>query len=369
VRPLVAFIAALATLALALCPRLASAHEVGISRGEYTLDGLTLKAHLVFSQRELIGFAPALDVDASGALTAPEMAAGREIFEREVIQRIVVLSNGSPCPGTLVDAALLEGDGLAIVGKYACPARPAFLSVDLQLLEDMSLGHRHVAHVEAGTSVIDAVAHRRATRFDAPVGVPRATETAEVSSAPELGSVLSSFFTSGIEHILLGLDHLAFLFGLILLGGRTRALLTMITAFTVAHSITLALAVLGVWAPSPSIVEPAIALSVAYVGVENWLVKDGEKRWRITFPFGLVHGFGFAGALGQIELPSASIPPALVAFNLGVEAGQLAVLAVTLPIVLYARKSAWFRDKGVRALSLGLTVAGCVWFVLRVTGA
>lgn len=365
---LLRFAATLATLAFALWPSRAFAHEVGVSRGEYTLDGVTLKAHLVFSRRELLGFLPTLDGDADGALTAPELSAGRGAFEREVLPRVVVLSNGSPCPGTLVDLALLEEDGLALDAKFACPARPAFLSFDLPLLEELSLGHRHVAHVEAGTTVIDAVAHRRAPRFDAPVGVAGGT-AASPPAEPALGSVLTSFFTSGIEHILLGLDHLAFLFGLILLGGRARALITMITAFTVAHSVTLALAVLGVWAPSPSIVEPAIALSVAYVGVENWLVKDGSKRWRITFPFGLVHGFGFAGALGEIALPSARIPPALVAFNLGVEAGQLAVLAVALPVVLCARKNAWFRDKGVRVLSLGLTVAGCVWFVLRVTGA
>lgn len=171
---------------------------------------------------------------------------------------------------------------------------------------------------------------------------------------------------SGIEHILLGIDHLAFLFGLVLLGGRLRPILLMVTAFTVAHSITLALAVLGVWTPSPDIIEPMIALSVAYVGVENWFVKDAEKRWRITFPFGLVHGFGFAGALGEIALPSSQVPIALVTFNLGVEAGQVAVLAAVLPIVLYARKKEWFRVGGVKALSALVVVAGGFWFVTRV---
>src|SRR5262249_14935447 len=114
------------------------------------------------------------------------------------------------------------------------------------------------------------------------------------------------------------------------------------------------------------IVEPAIALSIAYVGVENFFVKDAGGRWRITFPFGLVHGFGFAGALAEIALSRAEIPRALLAFNLGVEAGQLGVLAIVLPLIVVARKKPWFRDRGVKLLSAAIAGAGVLWFVLRV---
>jgi hypothetical protein len=141
-----------------------------------------------------------------------------------------------------------------------------------------------------------------------------------------------------------------------------------VTAFTIAHSISLASAVLGVWAPSSRIVEPAIALSIAYVGIENFFVKDASKRWRITFPFGLIHGFGFAGALQEIALPRASVPSALLSFNLGVEAGQLAVLAVLLPLVLFLRGRTWFEPRGVQILSGAVAVAGGIWFVSRVIG-
>jgi hydrogenase/urease accessory protein HupE len=170
----------------------------------------------------------------------------------------------------------------------------------------------------------------------------------------------------GIEHILTGYDHLVFILGLVLARARLRALLSVITAFTVAHSITLALAVLGVWAPSSRIVEPAIALSIAYVGVENFFVKDASKRWRITFPFGLIHGFGFAGALREIALPRSAVPAALVSFNLGVEAGQLAVLAVLLPLLFLLRGRTWFEPLGVRLVSGAVAVAGGIWFVARV---
>jgi len=121
----------------------------------------------------------------------------------------------------------------------------------------------------------------------------------------------------GVQHIVTGYDHLAFLLGLLLLGGRVRTLVAILTAFTVAHSITLALAVLRVVSLSPGFVEPAIALSIAYVGVENLFVTDARKRWRITFPFGLLHGFGFAGALTALDLPRAQLPSALFGFNLG----------------------------------------------------
>jgi hypothetical protein len=169
----------------------------------------------------------------------------------------------------------------------------------------------------------------------------------------------------GIEHILTGADHLVFLFGLILVGGRWRSLVGVVTAFTLAHSVTLALAALSVVAPSPRLVEPAIALSIAYVGVENLFVKDASKRWRITFPFGLVHGFGFAGALRAVALPRAQLPAALVAFNLGVEAGQLAVLSLALPLTVALRGAPWFGARGARTLSVAIAIGGAVLFVMR----
>ena len=102
------------------------------------------------------------------------------------------------------------------------------------------------------------------------------------------------------------------------------------------------------------------------MGVENLFVKDANKRWRITFPFGLVHGFGFAGALREIALPRAQIPVALVSFNLGVEAGQLGVLAIALPVLLAARRAPAFRDRGTKLASLAIAFAGMVWFVVRI---
>jgi hydrogenase/urease accessory protein HupE len=230
--------------------------------------------------------------------------------------------------------------------------------VNLGFLTDLSQGHRHMAFVESGASGAQIAF------------ASQPTLTIPASDTPAPAAHDTSFFAlfrMGIEHILTGYDHLLFLFGLILVGGKVRSLVGVVTAFTVGHSISLALATLGVWSPGASLVEPAIALSIAIVGVENFFLTDASRRWRITLPFGLIHGFGFAGALTEISLPRARIPAALLGFNLGVEAGQLAVLTVVLPLILLAHRYERFRDRGVKALSALIVIAGLVWFVQRIT--
>ncbi|WP_210485724.1 HupE/UreJ family protein [Microvirga antarctica] len=162
--------------------------------------------------------------------------------------------------------------------------------------------------------------------------VPRATIPAEQSSS----GVAATYLWLGIEHILLGYDHLVFVLGLILLSSSTRRLVMAITAFTAAHSITLAAAVLGVVHVPPRPVEAMIALSIAFVALEIIRARQGHIGiaarfpWVVAFAFGLLHGFGFAGALSEIGIPEGHIPLALLFFNLGVEAGQLLFVAAVL---------------------------------------
>jgi hypothetical protein len=262
------------------------------------------------------------------------------------------------CPGALDRALASEGDGgVAFLVRYTCGGAAGQLALSMPMLGRLSLGHRHMARVF------------RAGHAETRVLEPgHATWTLARAGAGGARGMAWSMLKLGVEHILTGFDHLVFLLGLILVGGRLRALVGVITAFTIAHSITLALAALSLFAPSPRLVEPAIALSIAYVGVENLFVKDASKRWRITFPFGLVHGFGFAGALREIALPRAQVPIALVSFNLGVEFGQLAVLAVALPLVLTVRNAEWFGDRGVKAASVAIALGGGALFVARLAG-
>jgi hydrogenase/urease accessory protein HupE len=170
-------------------------------------------------------------------------------------------------------------------------------------------------------------------------GAPRATIPAGQSG----WSVAAAYLQLGVEHILLGVDHLLFVLALILIAPNTRQLVMAITAFTVAHSVTLAAATLGLVNVPPPPVEAAIALSIAFVALEIIRARDGESGiaakapWIVAFAFGLLHGFGFAGALSEIGLPAGHIPVALLFFNVGVEIGQLLFVAVVLSLAALAR--------------------------------
>ncbi len=351
-----------------LLPAIARAHAIGLSSGDYRADAMSVKGSLTFARGEMASLVASLDENHDGHVTAAEVSGHRAELEEKVLRRVSVRRQSTACAASILDAALTEQDGLVLVGRWTCTAKEGPFDVELLWLDDVARGHRHIAHVSSGETPRDEILFGTQRAFSMMAG--GALQAKEESSSfgaggPTTTSVLS-FLRMGIEHILTGYDHLVFVLGLVLARARLRSLLMTVTAFTVAHSVTLALAVLGVWSPSSRLIEPAIALSIAYVGIENLFVRDADKRWRITFPFGLIHGFGFAGALQEIEIPRGKLVPALAAFNLGVEAGQLAVLALVLPLILLLRKYAWFEARGVRITSSLVAGAGLVWFVARV---
>lgn len=181
-------------------------------------------------------------------------------------------------------------------------------------------------------------------------------------------AVIRTFVPAGIHHILIGPDHILFLIGLLLLGGGWKALLKIVTAFTIGHSITLSLAALNILTPSPSIIEPAIALSIVFVGADN-LVRGGGRDVRalIALTFGLVHGFGFANVLREFGLPREALGWSLFSFNIGVEIGQLfIVLLVATALVVVRRRSEMIGTRVAFAGSLVVIAAGTYWFVQRV---
>ncbi|MCZ8322328.1 MAG: HupE/UreJ family protein [Novosphingobium sp.] len=216
----------------------------------------------------------------------------------------------------------------------------------------------------------------------APLGRPVQTmrlvpgdSTFTVAAVPDRWQVARTYFVIGVEHILLGFDHLLFVVALVLLLQRGWAVVTAATAFTIAHSITLVGTTLGLFGLPQAPVEAVIALSIVFLAVEIVKVRPGEPRlserlpWVVAFLFGLLHGFGFAGALREIGLPETDVPMALLTFNLGVEAGQLAIIALAMLILNGLRQ---FAPRALRptvmASTYGIGAISSFWFIERVWG-
>ena len=186
---------------------------------------------------------------------------------------------------------------------------------------------------------------------------------------PSRLDVIRQYLVLGFTHIVpYGFDHILFVLGIFLLTTKLRPMLAQVTAFTIAHSITLGLTIYGVVSVSSRIVEPAIALSIAYVAIEN-VVTSELKPWRvaIVFAFGLLHGMGFAGVLREMGLPRSEFLTALITFNVGVEFGQLAVIASAFLLVAYwHRTKPWYRGRFVVPASVAIAAAGVFWTVQRI---
>jgi hydrogenase/urease accessory protein HupE len=182
-------------------------------------------------------------------------------------------------------------------------------------------------------------------------------------------AVFTAFTLSGIHHIAIGPDHVLFVVGLLLLGGTLTRLLAIVTAFTVGHSITLALATLGIFSPPARIIEPAIALSIVYVGADNLLAgaKGRDVRAWVALAFGLIHGFGFASVLRETGLPDRALGLSLFSFNLGVEIGQAAiVIVVASALALIRKRNATIVRRIATVGSIAVIVAGAFWFFERI---
>jgi len=177
------------------------------------------------------------------------------------------------------------------------------------------------------------------------------------------------FIKSGIEHIIpKGLDHILFVLGLFFSSLILGTLLWQVTAFTLAHTITLALAILGFVQAPVDIVEPLIALSIVWVAVENCVFKQTNKWWRpvVVFSFGLLHGLGFAVVLSEYGLPKNNFVPSLLAFNIGVELGQLLVLIAAAGLVWFVRNKSWYRQRIQIPASIMIALVGLFWFIERI---
>jgi hydrogenase/urease accessory protein HupE len=193
------------------------------------------------------------------------------------------------------------------------------------------------------------------------------TEQTDNSAATHTGTNSSwqSFLLLGVNHILSGYDHILFLLTLLIARQSLKQYAGLITSFTIAHSITLSLTVLGWIDLSSKIVEPAIALSICYVALDNIFRKQISRRWIITFIFGLIHGMGFADILKEMDIPKSELAVNLISFNVGIEIVQLGIVVILLPILHYLYR--WkFAKKAVMGGSSVAFILGAIWLVERI---
>ena len=221
---------------------------------------------------------------------------------------------------------------------------------------------------EPATLVANAGELSEAVPLSLANGDAKTPVTAAPAAEPGRGSVMRQYLVLGFEHILpKGTDHILFVLGLFLLSCRLKPLLWQVTAFTVAHSITLALAMYGVFRLPSAVVEPMIAASIAFVAVENICTTE-LKPWRpaVVFCFGLIHGLGFSSVLLELGLPRQDFAPALIAFNGGVELGQLKVITCAFLAVGWWRQRTWYRRVVVIPASVLIAATGVFWTIQRI---
>ncbi len=394
---------ALVAASAAAGPAQAHTHSASYSSWEIADDGARVRLRI--SLLELTRLPPVL------------LETGGDPIGRYLSSRLSLLRGGERCrPEPALRLRAPEGWAL-YEWRVAC-AEPGALAIESGILFEVAPSHLHFARLRGEPSrVLERVLTRAEPRWlldeagDEPAGGDAA------------GTTLLGYIALGIEHILSGWDHLAFVLALLLLASRLREVAGLVTAFTVAHSITLGLAVLGVVHPEGEAVEALIGYSIALVALENgWLesgrgpllpvaatagllavlalalldvgkvpplvlagvtlftachfllLKRAERpaqlRAAVAFGFGLVHGFGFAGVLAEMELPTDRLAPALFGFNAGVEIGQLGVVIVVWPLLRALAR--WQRDRLYRPVieagSAAIFALGLFWFVTRTFG-
>jgi hydrogenase/urease accessory protein HupE len=306
----------------------------------------------VFDLGHDLGTAPDLFLD-------PALVAARgDAIAALLVPRLQVAADGRAlaCRPLAAPEAIPGASSVRL--RLSCPSEgpPGLLRLRTTLFAYDPAHQTFLNVYERGALQAQAILDRDHPAFEYFAGTPQGTL-----------AVAARFLPAGVHHILIGPDHLLFLVGLLLLGGSLRRLALVVTAFTAAHSLTLTLAALDVFSPPARLVEPAIALSIVYVGADNLLVRKGRdlRPW-IALGFGLVHGLGFASVLREMELPRRALGWSLFSFNLGVEIGQLlVVVAVASALAALRSRNERAGQRLAVAGSIGVVVAGSMWFVER----
>ena len=351
-------------------------HDPGLSRSSVRLQGAGLTIKLVFARQDLEILA-LIDANYDGTVTVDEFDAAQDDLGMRFASGVDVRHLGEIVFPTVVLAEQVPDDAVNIELSYNTPKGSA-VSVHIPLIAQLSRGHRQYMAVHDETGNLHA-------QHILSVASPPVFLDAQVllnGGGPSWLSVLRAYLLEGIWHIWIGFDHILFLLTLLLpavlvyrrsrwqsvdsLRPAVMDTLRIATAFTVAHSITLALAVLEIVSLPPRLVESAIALSVLVTALNNLRPVFPTSRWLLAFGFGLVHGFGFAGVLVNLGLPGDALAISLLGFNLGVEIGQLAIVACVFPVIALLRHTRLYRTWMFGGGSTVAAIIATVWIFERI---
>jgi hydrogenase/urease accessory protein HupE len=335
----------------------ATAHPVPFSYLDVSVEpgsiNLTLVVHVFDAAQELGVNPPELLLDSSG------LAPYRTKLVALLRSRLQIATGGQILTedSWSLPEALPDRQSIRVRARYQTASAPGAVTVTARLFPYDPTHQTFLNFYENGALTSQAILDRSHPQIEYFAG-----------SRQGIFAVIRKFVPAGIHHILIGPDHLLFLVGLLLLGGSIRRLLLVVSSFTVAHSITLTLAALNLVTPPARVIEPAIALSIVYVGVDNLMVGRGRdvRAW-IAFAFGFIHGFGFANVLREMNLPSQALGWSLFSFNLGVEIGQLLVVVLVASALAALRSSNEVASRRLAfAGSLAVVLVGAFWFFQRV---
>jgi len=357
-------VAIFAVLSLLLPLQYAGAHDPGLSSLTIRQRLNNLEATLTLAVQDAAHIAE-LDENHDGNVTQVEFANTRSQLETVVAKELFIATGGKVAEAQAVHSQLDENDNIEVRLDFNVPLFSK-LEIQSKTITSLPLGHRQYLQVQnsRGEPIFERLLSSLADHamVEMPNGHSHVAALAAIRS-------FTNFLCLGVKHILAGYDHLLFLFALLLVTRGFFSSLSIITSFTVAHSLTLAAATLHLVQIPGRIVEPLIAASIVFVGAENLLRGDVPRARRLVpFGFGLIHGFGFASALGEAGIGSgaAGIVLPLFSFNLGVELGQIMVAALALPIIWKLREDPIFIARWAPACSAIVVLLGSFWFVQRV---
>jgi hydrogenase/urease accessory protein HupE len=342
----------------------AAAHDPGLSSLTIRQRTNSLEATFTLAVKDAAQLAE-LDEDHDGIVTQAEFAQTRSQLETAVARQLFIAADDKVANAQSVRSQVDENNNVEVRLNFHVVG---FSSLEIQskIIASLPLGHRQYLQIQnsRGETIFERLLSAAADR--ATLEMPDAHSSI---GAFEAVRSFANFLCLGVKHILTGYDHLLFLFGLLLVARGFFSSLGIITSFTIAHSITLAVATLHVVQIPSRIVEPLIAASIVFVGIENLLRGDiPTARRMVAFGFGLIHGFGFASALREAGIGSGTggIILPLFSFNLGVELGQIMVAALALPVIWKLRESPMFIARWAPACSAAVVLLGSFWFVQRV---